>query len=166
MAKEMKDIKPAVRRGTDVEPWRFSDVERMFEDWFDHFWSRPLPRMWRPDFWRLRPISMTAPTLDFYEEKDDLIVKAEIPGMTKDEIDISLDGNMLTIKGEKKKEEEVKEENYYHCERTFGSFLRTVELPMGVKPDKVDASFKNGVLEIRLPKAEEAKKNVFKVKVA
>lgn len=138
----------------------------MFENWFDDFWSRPVPRLWRPDFWRLGTTTVELPTLDVYDEKDDLIVKAEIPGLTKDEIDISLDGNTLTIKGEKKKEEEVKEDDYYRCERSFGTFSRTIELPMEVKVDKVNASFKNVILEIRLPKAEEAKKNVVKVRVA
>ena len=166
MAKEVKETKPAVRRRMEIEPRRFSDVQRMFEEWFDDFWSRPFPRLWRPDFSRLRSLSLEAPSLDVYEQKDDLIVKAEIPGLTKDEIDISLEGNTLTIKGENKKEEEVKEEDYYRCERTFGAFSRSVELPVGVQADKVNASFKNGVLEIRLPKTEEAKKNVVKVKVA
>ena len=166
MAKEVKETKPAVSRRTEIAPRRFSDVERMFEDWFEDFWSRPFPRLWRPDFSRLRAISLEAPALDVYEQKDDLIVKAEIPGLTKDEIDISLEGNTLTIKGEKKKEEEVKEEDYYRCERTYGAFSRSVELPMEVQADKVNASFKNGVLEIRLPKTGEAKKNVVKVKVA
>jgi HSP20 family protein len=149
-----------------MEPWRSSDVERMFEDWFDDFWARPFSRLWRPGFARLRPISLEAPALDVYEQKDDLIVKAEIPGLTKDEIDISLEGNSLTINGEKKKEEEIKEEDYYRCERTYGAFSRTIELPAAVQTDKVNASFKNGVLEIRLPKTEEAKKSVVKVKVA
>ena len=166
MAKEVKETKPAVRRRMEIEPRRFSDVQRMFEEWFDDFWSRPFPRLWRPDFSRLRSLSLEAPALDVYEQKDDLVVKAEIPGLTKDEIDISLEGNTLTIKGENKKEEEVKEEDYYRCERTFGAFSRSVELPVGVQADKVNASFKNGVLEIRLPKTEEAKKNVVKVKVA
>jgi HSP20 family protein len=166
MAKEVKETKPAVRRGAEVAPWRFSDVERMFEDWFEDFSSRSFPRLWRPNFARLRSISLEAPALDVYEHKDDLIVKAEIPGLTKDEIDITIDGNTLTIKGEKKKEEEVKEEDYYRCERTYGAFSRSVELPMAVQTDKVNASIKNGVLEIRLPKTEEAKKNVVKVKVA
>jgi HSP20 family protein len=138
----------------------------MFEDWFEDYWSRPFPRLWRPDFWRLRPINIEAPALDVYEEKDDLIVKAEIPGLTKDEIDISLEGNTLTIKGEKKKEEEVKEEDYYRCERSFGSFARSIELPVDVQTDKVNATFKNGLLEMRLPKSEHARKNVVKVNVA
>jgi HSP20 family protein len=166
MAKEVKETKPAVRRRMEMEPWRFSDLERAFEDWFDDFGARPFPRMWRPGFARLRGISLEAPTLDVYEQKDDVIVKAEIPGLTKDEIDISLDGNILTIKGEKKKEEEVKDEDYYRCERTYGAFSRSIELPVTVQTDKVNASFKNGVLEIRMPKTEEAKKNVVKVKVA
>jgi HSP20 family protein len=166
MAKEVKDVKPVVRRRETIEPRRFSEIEKMFEDWFENFWSRPVARLWRPDFWRLRPAFFEAPALDVYDEKDDLIVKAEIPGLTKDEIDISLEENILTIKGEKKKEEEVKEDDYYRCERTFGAFSRSIELPMNVKPDKVNASFKNGVLEIRLPKAEEAKKNIVRVKVA
>ena len=166
MAKEVKETKPAVRRRTEVEPWHLSDVERMFENWFEDFWSRPFPRLWRPGFSRLRSIALEAPALDVYEQKDELIVKAEIPGLTKDEIDITLEGNTLTIKGEKKKEEEVKEEDYYRSERTYGAFARSIDLPAAVQTDKVNASFKNGVLEIRLPKTEEAKKNVVKVKVA
>src|SRR5262249_32133957 len=105
MAKEIKDAKeakPVVRRRSEMEPSRFSDVERMFEDWFGDFWSRPFPRSWRPGFGRLRSVALDAPALDVYTDKDDLIVKAEIPGLTKDEIDISLEGNTLTIKGEKK----------------------------------------------------------------
>jgi HSP20 family protein len=166
MAKEIKDTKPAVPSRMDVEPHRFADIEKMFEDWFDDFWTRPAPRLWRPDVWPLRRMTLKAPALDVFEQKDDLIVKAEIPGLAKDEIDITLDGKVLTIKGEKKKEEEVKEDDYYRCERTFGAFSRSVELPVAVQPDKVNASFKDGVLEIRLPKTEEAKKSIVKVKVA
>ena len=166
MAKEAKETKPAVRPQGEMEARHFSDVERMFEDWFEDFWGRPFPRLWRPGFARLRAISLQAPTLDVYEQKDDVIVKAEIPGLTKDDIDITLEGNFLTIKGEKKKEEEVKDDDYYRCERTYGAFSRTVELPVAVQTDKVNAAFKDGVLEIRMPKTEEAKKNVVKVKIA
>jgi HSP20 family protein len=67
---------------------------------------------------------------------------------------------------EKQKEEEVKDDDYYRCERTYGAFSRSIELPVTVQTDKVHASFKNGVLEVRMPKTEEAKKNVVKVKVA
>ena len=108
---------------------------------------------------------MRAPAVDVFEEKDDIVVKAEIPGMDKDNIEVNLTDHTLTIKGEKKKEEEVKEENYYRSERSYGSFFRTLELPKDVHGDKVKATFKNGVLEVRMPKTEEAKAKEIKVKV-
>ncbi|HXV84621.1 MAG TPA: Hsp20/alpha crystallin family protein [Candidatus Binatia bacterium] len=93
------------------------------------------------------------------------MVKAELPGMEKDNIEVNLSDNRLPIKGEKKQEQEVKKEGYYRAERSYGSFVRTLELPKEVQADKVKAAFKNGILEIRLPKTEEAKKKETKVKV-
>jgi HSP20 family protein len=93
------------------------------------------------------------------------VVKAELPGIDKENIEVNLTDHTLTIKGEKKKEDEVKEENYYRCERSYGSFFRSVELPKDVHADKVKASFKNGILEVRVPKTEEAKSKAVKVKV-
>ena len=110
-------------------------------------------------------MEVVAPTVDLYEEKDEIVVKAELPGIDKNNIEVNLTDHMLTIKGEKKKEEEVKEKNYYRSERSYGSFLRTLELPKDVHADKVKASFKNGILEVRMPKTEEAKAKEIKVKV-
>jgi len=110
-------------------------------------------------------MEITTPTVDLYEEKDDIVVKAELPGMEKDNIEVNLSDDRLTIRGEKKKEEEIKKENYYRSERSYGSFIRTLELPTEVQADKVKANFKNGVLEIRLPKTEESKKKETKVKI-
>jgi HSP20 family protein len=93
------------------------------------------------------------------------VVKAELPGMEKDNIEVNISDHFLTIRGEKKKEEETKEKDYYRSERSYGSFLRTVELPKDIHADKVKASFNNGVLEVRMPKTEEAKKKEIKVKV-
>jgi len=107
----------------------------------------------------------TSPTVDFYEEKDDIVVKAELPGIDKNNVEVNLTDHTLTIKGEKKKEEEVKEKNYYRSERSYGSFVRALELPTNVHADKVKATFKDGVLEVRLPKTEEARKKEIKVKV-
>ena len=104
------------------------------------------------------------PIVDVFEEKDDIVVKAELPGMEKDNIEVNLAAHTMTIKGEKKKEDEIKEENYYRAARSYGSFLRTLDLPKDVR-DKVKASFKNGILEIRMPKTEEAKTKEVKVKV-
>jgi HSP20 family protein len=146
------------RASSELSPW--TDLDRMFEDF--------LGRRLRPSWLRRWPgagMDVTAPAVDLYEEKGDIVVKAELPGMEKDNIEVNLSESRLTIKGEKKKEEEVKKEGYYRSERSYGSFVRTLELPSEVQGDKVKASFKNGVLEIRLPKTEEAKKKEVKVKV-
>lgn len=152
-----------------VTPWRpfmdltrwERDMDRMMEDFFGR-----RVRPWWPEGWsRTNELDVRAPAVDVFEEKDDIVVKAEIPGMDKDNIQVNLTDHTLTIKGEKKKEEEVKEENYYRSERSYGSFFRTLELPKDVHADKVKATFKNGVLEVRMPKTEEAKAKEIKVKV-
>jgi HSP20 family protein len=103
---------------------------------------------------------------DIYEEKDNIIVKAELPGLTRDDIEILLQDNVLTLRGEKKSETEVKEENFYRMERSYGKFERSFELPAKVDPNKVAATFKDGVLRITLPKSEEAKPKQIKVNVS
>ena len=150
-----------------VAPWRpfpemarwEREMERMFEDFFDRRW----PMRWWPS--RAAEISLPAVDLDLYEEKGEIIAKAELPGLTKEDIEVKITENVLTIKGEKKKEEEVKEKDYYRSERSYGSFMRSVELPREVQGDKIKATFKNGILEVRLPVSEEAKKKEIKVKV-
>ncbi len=141
---------------------REREIDRMFENFPFFHW----PRLRALESFRFpRELRLQAPSLDMYEEEHDVVVKAEMPGMTKDDIEITLSDSTLTLKGEKKKEEEVKEKDYYRCEREYGSFLRTVELPAEVKTDGVKATFKDGVLEIRLPKSEEAKKKEVHVQV-
>jgi HSP20 family protein len=105
------------------------------------------------------------PRLDVYEEKDELVVRAELPGIQKEDVDISLENDCLTINGEKKQEEVSEEVTYYSCERCFGTYSRSVSLPFPVEGDKISATFENGLLEIRLPKAEEAKAKHIEVKV-
>ena len=124
-------------------------------------YSSDLRDRWLP----IRPLGIRIPSLDVYEEKDAVVVKAELPGMKKEDIEVNLTGETLTIKGEKKEDKEVKEDNYYRRERSYGSFLRTVALPCEVKSDEIKASFKDGVLDIRLPKTEEAKKKSVAVKI-
>jgi HSP20 family protein len=105
------------------------------------------------------------PACDVFEDKDNIIVKTDLPGLTREEIDISIQDNVLTFRGEKKHEEQIKEENCYRLERMYGSFSRSIELPTTVDANKVSAIFKNGVLSITLPKTEEAKPKQIKVKV-
>jgi HSP20 family protein len=106
-----------------------------------------------------------APAVDIVEEKGEYIVKAELPGLTKDDIDISVQGNIVTIKGEKKQEKEVKEGSYYSLERSFGRFERSFELGAEIDASKVKATFKDGVLELVLPQSESAKPKQIKVEV-
>jgi HSP20 family protein len=106
-----------------------------------------------------------SPSLDVYEEKDELVVKADLPGLKQDEIDIAIQGDVLTLKGERKQETEVKEKGYYRCERCYGSFQRSVALPYPVDQGKVKATYKGGVLEVRLPKSEEARQKKIKIDV-
>jgi HSP20 family protein len=91
--------------------------------------------------------------------------RPSFPEIEKENVQVNLTDHTLTIKGEKKKEQETKEENFYRSERSYGSFLRTVELAREVHADKVKASFKNGIVEVRMPKTEEAKAKEIKVKV-
>jgi HSP20 family protein len=105
------------------------------------------------------------PSLDVAETKNEIVVKAEVPGLEPKDIDISLSDGLLTIKGEKKQEREEKEENYHLVERSYGSFTRSIRLPNEVQSDKIKASYKNGVLKVVLPKSEEAKKKEVKIKV-
>ncbi len=105
------------------------------------------------------------PRLEMYEEKDELVIKAELPGIKKEDIDISLEGDCLTIKGEKKQEEMSKEVTYYSCERCFGEYSRSVTVPFPVDTEHISSTFENGLLEIRLPKAPEAKAKHIEVKV-
>ncbi len=157
--KETKAVTPS-RPFMDLGRWD-REMDRMMEGFFGRR-ARP----WWPERWfRTEPVGITAPAVDLYEEKDDIVVKAELPGMDKDNIEVNLTDHTLTIKGEKKKEEEIKEKDYYRAERSYGSFFRTVELPKEVHSDKVKAHFKNGILEVRLPKTEEAKAKEVKVKV-
>ena len=105
------------------------------------------------------------PAVDFAERDDQFVVKAELPGVNKDDVKITLENNILTIHGEKKQEKEIKKENYHHVERSYGSFERSFTLPTSVKSDKIDAVYKDGVLQIALPKSEDAKPKQIEVKV-
>lgn len=94
------------------------------------------------------------------------MLKAELPGVEKDNIDLTITKDSITLKGEVKKEEEIKEEDYYSCEGSYGSFTRTIALPVEVDSGKAKATFKNGVLEIVLPKKEELKPKEIKIEVS
>lgn len=107
-----------------------------------------------------------APAVDIYETNDSFVVSADLPGLNKDEIQIDLKDNTLTLKGEKKFEEKVSKDNYIRVERAYGSFVRSFTLPQNVDPEKIKAKYKEGILEITIPKKEEAKPKQIKVELS
>lgn len=128
--------------------------------------DRLLERFWEGDFPGLPALGEWSPAMDVSETKDAVVVKAEVPGMDPKDIQLSLQENTLTIKGEKKqeKEKEEKGEHFYRAERSYGAFARAVRLPVSVDAEKVTATFKNGVLTVTLPKAPAAKGSVIPIK--
>jgi HSP20 family protein len=97
------------------------------------------------------------PAMDLVETEDHLILRGDLPGMTEDDINIEIKDNVLTVSGERKAESEEKGEGYHRVERSFGGFSRSLTLPQGIDPEKVEAGFDKGVLEVRIPKPAEAK---------
>ena len=126
------------------------DIDELSRD----FWSS-----WQPGFFG----TTLVPHTDMYEEKGQLVVKTELPGITEKDLEVTLEGDVLTIKAEKK--EEVTEDATHHTrERYYGKYVRTMSLPSRVNGDKISATFDSGVLELRIPKAEEVKTKRIKVK--
>jgi HSP20 family protein len=128
-------------------------MDRLFEESFVQ------PRAGWP-----APIGAGTLAVDMYETDDAVVVKSSIPAVKPEDVDVSITGDTLTIKGETEAEEEVKEENYIRRERRYGSFCRSLTLPLPVVADKAQAEFENGVLTLTLPKAEEVKPKAIKVK--
>ena len=149
--------------GWGIIPWKpfreLRDLERRFEDVFGEL-SLPATRSRFPIAGRT-----WAPAIEVFEKEDKFTVKAELPGVKEEDIDISIVGDTLTIKGQRKTESEVKEEDYYCCERYYGSFFRSIALPSNVISKNIEASYDDGILEISLPKAAEVKPSKIPVSV-
>jgi HSP20 family protein len=127
-------------------------MDRLFEDGLARY-----PRLWpRLGEWEL--------PIDMYQTANEVVVKASVPGLKSEEVDVSITGDTLTIKGEHKEEKEVEEENYIYKERRYGTFSRSMLIPVKVKSDKAEAVFEDGTLTLTLPKAEEVKPKQIKVK--
>jgi HSP20 family protein len=127
--------------------WRpslLSPVERLFDDLMAEREGEGLLGTWNP-------------RVNMYEKGDNLIVEAELPGVKKEDIDVRLEDRQLTLRGECREEKETKEDDYFRRERRYGSFTRSLTLPSSVTGDKVEASYKDGILRLTLPKTEEAK---------
>ena len=133
-------------------PWREMDT---FSDRFNHFFDdTSLPALWVRDGSKLHN---WAPSVDVYDDDKMFVIKAEIPGVDKKDIHIDVKDSILTLSGERSHENEVKEENFHRKERAFGKFQRSFTLPEGTDPDRIVADYKDGVLNIEIPKPEEKK---------
>jgi HSP20 family protein len=141
------------------DPFRVSDIQGEMNRLFDTFFGRPATatapsgeRMW-------------APAVDMWETKDNVVLSFEIPGVREKEVSVAITGDLLTVKGDRRFEREVKDESYHRLERVYGKFERSVQLPMAVQSDKVKALYRDGVLEVTLPKAEEVKPKEIKIDI-
>jgi HSP20 family protein len=147
-----KETKVPVERRPLERP--FSNLQRAMRSMFED-WDRPVFD-WDPLTPALRERSFV-PTIDLSEDEECIHVKADLPGIEQKDIEVALNHDVLSIRGEKKREEREEKDNFYRVERSFGAFARTVPIPCEIEPEKVEATFKNGVLEIDLPKSKASR---------
>ncbi|MBI4629704.1 MAG: Hsp20/alpha crystallin family protein [Candidatus Rokubacteria bacterium] len=147
------------RKGLMRSPvWDFPEIERGMEEMFNRFMGAwPWPAGWGRGW---------VPAVDVVERKDEVVLRADLPGLEQKDIEVTVQSGMLTIRGERKEEKEEKDEEHYYHERAVGTFERTVPVPPGVEEDKIRATFKNGVLEVHLQKSKEAKGKKIEIKAA
>lgn len=162
MAEETKRSQEILKAAPTRALSPFEEMDRMF----DGFFRRGVMRPWRfdwPSFPEMALPEMKIPKVDVVDRENEVLVKAEIPGVDKKDIDISVGEDTVTIKGETRREEKEEKGDYYRCEISHGAFSRTVALPAVVDGARAKASFKDGVLELTLPKIEKAKRHSIKV---
>ncbi len=142
----------------ELIPWRpLRDLKREMDRLWNEFFGREaLPEIFETEW---------VPAVDISETKDAVVVRADVPGIDPKDLEITLTGNLLSIRGEKRQDKEEKGENFYRVERSYGGFVRSVQIPTEVDPEKIEATYKNGVLKITLPKKAEAKGKQIPVKV-
>jgi len=142
---------------------RFDDFDRMFDEFFPRGWMRPFSFS-RPSWSHLpAPFEGRTPSVDVVDRDNEIFVKAELPGVDKNDLEVTLTGNSVTIKGSTKAEEKEEEGDYHRCEISQGSFMRTVSLPSEVDTDKAKAKFKHGVLKLTIPKVKQSTHKSVKV---
>lgn len=170
MPKTEKKVSTVSESGKEIQtaqPARalspFEEMDRWFENFFPQGWRRPARMEW-PSWGELAaPLDVRAPKVDVIDRDDVVVVRAEIPGIEKDDLEVSVSDNAVTIKGQTRHEEKEEKGDYYRCEISHGAFSRTVGLPHNVNAEGSKAKFKDGVLELTLPKVEKAKRRSIKI---
>lgn len=141
----------------------FDEMDRWFHDMFSSGWMRPVFQGW-PDLAKIAPpFEGRAPKVDLINREDEVVLRAELPGVKKEDLEVSMSDNTVTLRATTSHEEEKEEGEFYRKEMSRGEFVRTVPIPAAVNEDKASASFKDGVLELRLPKLEVTKPRSIKV---
>jgi len=136
---------------------RFRDLETRFEDIFPESWG--IPSRWEfPEWSKLSSMELKLPKVDIVDRDEDILVRADVPGVKKENLDVSLTDNTITIKGNTSEEKKEEKGDYYRSETMKGSFSRTMSLPSDVDGNKATTTFKDGVLEVVVPKLEKAKR--------
>lgn len=169
MATPTQEIEKTPEKTTQQAPVQhypsvFEEMDRWFEDTFQRNWMMPFFRRgWRdwPEFGA--GLSIGKPRVDIIDRPEEILVRAELPGVTKDDLEVTLGDNSLTIRATTKQEKKEETEQFFRRELCRGEFQRTIELPYGVDGDKAKTCFKDGVLELTLPKAEGAKRKSIKI---
>ena len=159
---ERKGLRPVVHGGTLRTLDEMDNIfDRMFEEFFPRGWLRPFHfgRGWWPEV----DYEGRQPRIDLIDREDDMVVRAELPGVEKGDLDVSMTEDSVTIKAQGRREEKEEAEHYYRHEIARRTFARTLPLPCNVKGDKAKAHFKDGVLELTLPKVEKSKRRTIKV---
>jgi HSP20 family protein len=150
----------AVQKASSRMMRPYEDMDRLFDDFFPRGWLRPLRE-------RMAELSLPwegkMPKVDVVDRDNEVVVRAEVPGVNKEDLEISVTGNLFTIRGQTRREEKEEKGDYYRCEVSQGSFTRTLTLPAEVTEAGAKAQLKDGMLEVTLPKAEQAKKRAIKV---
>jgi HSP20 family protein len=141
---------------------RMRDMESRFEDFFSTDWMH-LSKWELPDWAHMGQVELKVPKMDIVDRDDDVMVRADLPGVAKDDIDVSLTDNTITVKGSTSEEKKEEDGDYYRCETMKGSFSRTMSLPSDVDGSKANSTFKDGVLEVIVPKLEKARRHSVKI---
>jgi HSP20 family protein len=141
--------------GTMVNPWE--DMERWFGDFFRRGWMNPFDVEWPHRFELAAPFAGGTPKVDMLDRESELVVRAELPGVGKDDLEVTVTDHSVTIRAQTRHEEKKEEEKYYRHEMSRGEYQRTLALPVAVYEDKATATFKDGVLELTLPKTEKTR---------
>ncbi|MBI2934881.1 MAG: Hsp20/alpha crystallin family protein [Chloroflexi bacterium] len=151
-----------VWRPRTVTPFRLLDeMEQEMEQMMSPSMISPLRRLWRR--WPGDGMAL-APDIDLYDREDKFLMRMDLPGVKKEDIDISMVGDTITVKGERKRETEIKDEEYRRSEVCYGAFSRSVTLPGSVDASKIEANLREGVLEVVMPKTEAAKPSKIQIK--